>query len=81
MGNVQINFKRVNCLNFHCFALTNTDAKIVKIKFSSFYREIFSCHILWYRAAIAQLVEHRVIMREVMSSIPVGPTLRILKIS
>ena len=50
MGNVQINFKCVNCLNLHCFALTNTDAKIVKIKFSSFYHEIFSCHILWHRA-------------------------------
>ena len=51
MNNVQIIFKCANCLNLHCFALTNTDAfdnlKIVKIKFSSFYLEIFSCHILW----------------------------------
>ena len=47
MGNVLIIFKCVNCLNLHCFALTNTDAYIVKIKFSSFYIEIFSCHTLW----------------------------------
>ena len=26
MGNVQIVFKSVNCLNLHCFSLTNTDA-------------------------------------------------------
>ena len=47
MGNVQIIFKSVNCLNLHCFCLTNTDAEIVKMKCSSFYLEIFSCHILW----------------------------------
>ena len=45
--NVQIIFKCVNCLNLHCFALTNSDAKSVKKKFSSFYLEIFSCHTLW----------------------------------
>ena len=26
MGNVKITFKCVNCLNLHCFALSNTDA-------------------------------------------------------
>ena len=31
------------------------------------------------RALIAQLVEHRVVMREVVSSTPAGPTLRVLK--
>ena len=31
------------------------------------------------RAPIAQLVEHRVVMREVVSSTPAGPTLRVLK--
>ena len=31
------------------------------------------------RALIAQLVEHRVVMREVVSSSPAGPTLRVLK--
>ena len=36
-----------NCLNLHCFSLTNSDAQIVKIKFSSFYLEIFSSHTLW----------------------------------
>ena len=46
MGNVHI-FKCVNCLNLHCFALTNTHAQIVNIKFSSFHLDIFSCHILW----------------------------------
>ena len=32
-----------------------------------------------YRAPVAQLVEHRVVMREVVSSTPAGPTLRVLK--
>ena len=31
------------------------------------------------RAPMAQLVEHRVVMREVVSSTPAGPTLRVLK--
>ena len=31
------------------------------------------------RAPIAQLVEHRVVMREVVSSTPAGPTRRVLK--
>ena len=32
-----------------------------------------------YRALVAQLVEHRVVVREVVSSTPAGPTLRVLK--
>ena len=35
--------------------------------------------ILLYRAPVAQLVEHRAVMREVASSTPAGPTLRVLK--
>ena len=31
------------------------------------------------RAPVAQLVEHRAVMREVVSSTPAGPTLRVLK--
>ena len=31
------------------------------------------------RAPMAQLVEHRIVTREVVSSIPAGPTLRVLK--
>ena len=31
------------------------------------------------RAPMAQLVEHRVVTREVVSSTPAGPTLRVLK--
>jgi len=54
VGNEKIIFKCVNRLNLHCFALTNTDASILKIKFSSFYLEIFSCHIL--RLSICSLV-------------------------
>ena len=30
-------------------------------------------------AQVAQLVEHRAVMREVVSSTPAGPTIRILK--
>ena len=33
------------------------------------------------RAPVAQLVEHWVVTREVVSSIPAGPTLRVLKIT
>ena len=32
-----------------------------------------------HRAPVAQLVEHRAVMREVVSSTPAGPTLRVLK--
>ena len=32
-----------------------------------------------YRAPVAQLVEHRAVTREVVSSTPAGPTLRVLK--
>ena len=32
------------------------------------------------RAPVAQLVEHRVIMREVVSSTPTGPTLMVLSL-
>ena len=32
-----------------------------------------------YRAPVAQLIEHRVVTREVVSSTPAGPTLRVLK--
>ena len=32
-----------------------------------------------YRAPVAQLIEHRSVTREVVSSTPVGPTLRVLK--
>ena len=31
------------------------------------------------RALVAQLIEHRVVTREVVSSTPAGPTLRVLK--
>ena len=31
------------------------------------------------RASVAQLVEHRVVMQEVVNSTPAGPTLRVLK--
>ena len=32
-----------------------------------------------YRAPVAQLVEHRAVTREVVSSTPAGPSLRVLK--
>ena len=34
-----------------------------------------------YRAPVAQLVEHRTVTREVVSSTPAGPTLRVYKIT
>ena len=40
---------------------------------------LFSLQFRNYRTPVAQLVEHRVIMREVVSSTPTGPTLRVLK--
>ena len=39
-------------------------------------------NIVWLyvnRAPVAQLVERRAVMREVVSSTPAGPTLRVLK--
>ena len=39
---------------------------------------IFTSHH-FYRAPVAQLIEHRSVTREVVSSTPVGPTLRVLK--
>ena len=33
------------------------------------------------RVSMAQLIEHRIVMREVVSSTPAGPTLRVLKIT
>ena len=45
--NGQIIFKRVNCLNLHCFTLTISAVQIVEIMFSSFYLEIFSYDTLW----------------------------------
>ena len=32
-----------------------------------------------HRSPVAQLVEHRAVVREVISSTPAGPTLRVLK--
>ena len=34
---------------------------------------------LSHRSPVAQLVEHRAVTREVVSSSPAGPTLRVLK--
>ena len=34
-----------------------------------------ACSAQWHRAPVAQLVEHRAAMREVVSSTPAGPTL------
>ena len=39
-------------------------------------REFFEYH---HRAPMSQLVEHRAVTREVVSSTPAGPTLRFLK--
>ena len=39
---------------------------------------VITAHEL-YRAPVAQSVEHRAAMREVVSSTPAGPTLRVLK--
>ena len=35
--------------------------------------------LLWESAPVAQLVEHRAVTREVVSSTPAGPTLRVFK--
>ena len=39
----------------------------------------FSFLTLVHRAPVAQLVEHRAAMREVVSSTPAGPTLRVFQ--
>ena len=76
MGNVQIILKCVNCLNLHCFALTNTAAQIVNIiKFSSFHLDIFSCHILWLSLCSLELRFLRV-QRFLFHSTPVRSDFR-----
>ena len=40
---------------------------------------IFGVKEFHHRTPVAQLVEHRVVTREVVSSTPAGPTLRVLK--
>ena len=39
----------------------------------------YNKRVLFNRAPVAQFVERRAVMREVVSSTPVGPTLRVLK--
>ena len=43
------------------------------------YTSFTELYMLLYRAPVAQLIEHRFVTREVVSSTPVGPTLRVLK--
>ena len=69
----------VNCRNKH-------DCLIYEVQFEllqgSKLRPIQShlrLNLFPHRAPVAQLVEHRVIMREVVSSTPIRPTLRVLK--
>ena len=45
--------------------------------FSGFYEKSDSFAL--HRALVAQLVEHRAVTREVVSSTPAGPTLRVFK--
>ena len=59
-------------------------SKLVKyfalIWFSALPKERFArLAILVDSAPVAQLVEHQVVMREVVSSTPAGPTLRVSK--
>ena len=42
------------------------------------YTRVNSLNHVVLRAPVAQLIEHRVVMREVVSSTPAGPTLRVL---
>ena len=42
-------------------------------------KETADTSAILHRAPVAQLVEHRAVMREVVSSTPAGPTLRVLK--
>ena len=46
--------------------------------FNKLIRSLFT-FLPFYRAPVAQLVEHRAVTREVLSSTPAGPTLRVLK--
>ena len=41
--------------------------------------QLFTKQLNHDRTPVAQLVKHRVIMREAVSSTPAGPTLRVLK--
>ena len=49
-----------------------------KLTIDAIGAEIFSINT-FSREPVAQLVEHRAVTREVVSSTPAGPTLRVLK--
>ena len=42
---------------------------------------LYFCHDVFIHRPVAQLVEHRVVLREVVSSTPAGPTLMVFVIT
>ena len=63
-----------NCI---AFSVDNTSANLGQ--FNSIKTRVLERNPNGNRAPVAQLVEHRVVTREVVSSTPAGPTLRVLK--
>ena len=55
-------------------------ANVITISFLLKVANVNNIHVAFgHRAPVAQLVEHRAVTREVVSSTPAGPTLRVFK--
>ena len=52
---------------------------LLELEVSAYWRYHGLQYNEFNRAPVAQLVEHRAVLREVVSSTPAGPTLRVLK--
>ena len=62
------------------YQLAKTQTLLCPLKgFLSSDKQFLSLKIYIYHAPVAQLVEHRAAMQEVVSLTPAGPTLRVLK--
>ena len=55
------------------------DRFLSRIHFQVFSLYLRFIILAFHRAPVAQLVEHRAVMQEVVSLTPAGPTLRVLK--
>ena len=57
----------------------STKSRLESHRRSSLWKALTVSRLAIYRAPVAQLVEHRAVTREVVSSTPAGPTLRVFK--
>ena len=75
-----LNLKHAAVDLLHCKNPTIGDvARVLGLIVSSFQGVAYGPLHFRYRAPVAQLVENRAAMQEVVSSTPAGPTLRVFK--